>query len=30
MGSLSLGYVLLCVKSFMDARKARQAAGAAQ
>jgi hypothetical protein len=30
MGSLSLGYVLLCVKSFIDARKARQAAGAAQ
>jgi hypothetical protein len=30
MGSLSLGYVLLCVKSFVDARKARQAAGASQ
>ena len=30
MGSLSLGYVLLCVKSFMDARKARQAGGALQ
>jgi hypothetical protein len=30
MGSLSLGYVLLCVKSFIDARKARQVAGAAR
>jgi hypothetical protein len=30
MGSLSLGYVLLCVKSFVDARKARQAVGASR
>ncbi len=30
MGSLSLGYVLLCVKTFIDARKARQAAGASR
>ncbi len=30
MGSLSLGYVLLCVKSFMDARKARQVGAAPQ
>ncbi len=30
MGSLSLGYVLLCVKTFIDARKARQAVGASR